>query len=110
MKVGIFAIYDSQVCAYLNPFVTSHPSLAKRSFQAVANDPSSQICHHPQDFTLFEVGEWDDETGVVKAYDRHINHGLASIYKARGHNGKEPPQQIGDAASVRTRPESGDPA
>lgn len=110
MKLLVFAIYDSQVCAYLNPFVTSHPSLAKRSFQAVATDPRSQIYNHPQDFTLFEVGEWDDETGLVRAYDRHINHGLATIYKSRGHNGQEPPEQVGDATPVRTRPESGDSA
>ena len=111
MMMKMFAVYDSKLGAFFTPFFMAHAALAQRAFTATANDPQSQICQHPQDFTLFELGEWNDELGQIAMYPKHVNLGLAGGYKVREKgNGKEPPQQIGHATHVQPGAESGDPA
>lgn len=82
MKQIVFAVYDSKLAAFFPPFFCQHAAIAKRSFMAIANDKVSQVYAHPQDFTLFEIADWDDETGEFKP-KQHVNHGLAAIYKVR---------------------------
>lgn len=85
MRLKIFAVYDSKLAAYFHPFYCPHEAIAKRSFSATANDPQSQIHAHPADFTLFELGEWDDDTGKFLNHENPINLGLAAAYRSRSH-------------------------
>lgn len=111
MMLKIFAVYDSQLGAFFTPFFMAHEALAKRAFRAIANDPASQICQHPQDFTLFELGEWNDATGEFGMYPKHVNHGLAGGYKVKGNgHGSESSQPLGDEAHVQRGAQGGDPA
>lgn len=98
----VFAVYDSKLGAFFNPFLFPHEALAKRAFAATANDPNSQICHHPSDFSLFEIAEWNDATGEFSCYPKHINHGLAGGYKVREYgNAEGTPQPLSDATPVQ---------
>lgn len=63
MKFGAYCIYDSKAHAYLKPFFMPNDAMAVRAFTQIANDPQSDICRSPADFTLFKVGVWDDESG-----------------------------------------------
>jgi len=36
--------------------------MAIRQFGDMVNDENSQISKHPADYTLFELGEWNDNT------------------------------------------------
>lgn len=56
----LFSIYDSKAECYLPPFHFKSRGEAIRSFSDTANDPKSQLCRHPEDFTLFALGEYDD--------------------------------------------------
>jgi hypothetical protein len=81
MKFHVFAVYDSKTSFFLPPFMVPHRAIAARSFKTAANDPAQQINHHPQDFTLFEIAEYDDTTGTYNNLPHHINHGLAADYR-----------------------------
>lgn len=64
-KLQMFAIYDKKAVAYNTPFYTHQKGQAIRSFQDAVNDPQCPFNKHPEDFSLFHVGEWNDTTGVV---------------------------------------------
>lgn len=100
MLLKVFAVYDSKLAAHFHPFYAPHPAIAKRAFTATANDPESQIFAHPQDFTLMELAEWNDETGEFCSYPKAINHGLAAAYQVKDH-GQKPPQPQRDETQLQ---------
>ena len=63
----IYAVKDLAVQAFGNPFVTRAQGEAMRSFQDEVNkkDGQSAIAQHPEDYELYKLGEWDDNTGVI---------------------------------------------
>ena len=61
MKQKIFTIYDSKAGAYLTPFFLHNEAMAIRIFQDCVNDIKHQFGKHPEDYTMFSVGSWDDE-------------------------------------------------
>lgn len=77
MKLNIYAIYDSKIEAYMQPFFMRTKGEALRAWEELANDSKSNISKHPADFTLFEIGEYDDQTGAVKANEARVNIGNA---------------------------------
>jgi len=40
-----------------------------RGFQTVVNDGKSSFSQYPEDFQAFEIGEYDEVTGIIKAYE-----------------------------------------
>jgi len=58
-----FSVYDSKAEAYLRPFFAETRGLALRSFRDAANDPTAEMCVHAADYTLFEVGSFDQVKG-----------------------------------------------
>ncbi|WNK14626.1 MAG: nonstructural protein [Microvirus sp.] len=59
MKLRIFSIYDKKVEAFNIPFF-AHENVGKRHYLALLKDPASAVAMFPDDYQLFEVGEWDD--------------------------------------------------
>ncbi len=82
MKQSIFAIYDSKADAYLPPFIATTVEVAKRMFGQAANDNTQDFNRWADDYTLFELGAWDDNKGEITMHRAHISHGLAQHYIA----------------------------
>lgn len=80
MELKIFTVHDSKVGAYLQPFFMRSRGEAIRAFITVVNDRQSQFYSHPEDYTLFEVGTYDDQTGRVEAHHVLEPLGLAKQY------------------------------
>ena len=83
MKLKVFAIYDSKAQAYMHPFYSNSIGQAVRMFEDASNDPKSQMCKHPGDFTLFHIGEYDDESGSFENVQAKQDLGTALSHKAR---------------------------
>jgi hypothetical protein len=62
MLQKLFAIYDSKAESFTNPVYLSSTGLAVRTFSDSVQDPESQFAKHPADYTLFELGTYDDQT------------------------------------------------
>lgn len=77
MKLKIFAVYDSKVEAYMSPFFMQTKGQAVRAYQDTISDPKTAFNKHPADFTLFEIGEWDDKNAAIISYDSKLNLGSA---------------------------------
>jgi len=61
MKQNIFTIFDSKANAYLTPFFLHNEQMAIRVFRDCVNEPTHQFGKHPEDYTLFKIGSWDDD-------------------------------------------------
>lgn len=91
MKLVIFSVYDSKVQSYANPFYANHRGEALRGLEEVANDKTHNIGKYPADFTLFELGNFDSDTGKFVLHSTPISLGVAIEY-VKSH----------DVSSIRT--------
>lgn len=80
MVTKMFSVYDSKAAVFSVPFFMPSIGLAIRSFTDLSNDPGTMVFKHPEDFSLFVVGEFDDEKGTAVAVS-HQNLGTAASYK-----------------------------
>ena len=62
-KQLIFAIYDQKAHAYARPFFLQTEGLAIRELKDAANDPNTSIGRHPEDYTLFCMGTYNEVSG-----------------------------------------------
>lgn len=86
MKTKIFAVYDSAVGCYMQPFFMQSKGQAIRAWMDTVNDPKTQFHAHPADFTLFELGDYDEETGILTNLPAKLSLGTALEHKARSTN------------------------
>lgn len=82
MKKNLYSIYDSKANYFGNPFTSVNHATAIRTFSQACEDPNSELNRHSIDFSLFFIGTYDDEVGVVHS-ENHINLGLASAFSGR---------------------------
>lgn len=55
----IFTVRDTKAEAYMDPFYMASRGEAVRSFGDAANDTQHPFHKHPEDYVLFELGEYD---------------------------------------------------
>lgn len=80
MKLKMFTIYDSKAFAYLPPFYLHKEEMAQRAFGECVNSKEHQFGKHPQDYTLFKVGVFDDETAVCVTFaPESLGNGLEHL-------------------------------
>lgn len=65
MKHKIFSIFDSKAKAYLPPFFLHQEGMATRVFSDCITNKSHQFSKHPEDYTLFHIGTWDDGSSKI---------------------------------------------
>lgn len=63
MKQIVVSVRDSAVNSYMQPFFVPAVGAAVRSFGDEVCRKESPMCGHPDDYELFELGSFDDETG-----------------------------------------------
>lgn len=81
-KHKLFCAKDSKSETY-GPIMTSKTTgLFLRQVSEVLNEGQSIWAKHPQDFTLFEVGEYLPESGDVIMYDAKKSLGLVQDLKS----------------------------
>ena len=61
----VLSVYDAKAEAYLQPFYMKTKGEAIRAFMSVVNDGQSSFSKYPEDYTLFILGEWDEDKGVI---------------------------------------------
>ena len=69
MKLSVYSIHDSAAKAFIQPFFMHNDGLAIRAFQGNVNSKEpNNISEHPDQFTLYKIGEFDDSTGQIITY------------------------------------------
>lgn len=64
-KLKIFSIFDNKANAYLRPFCLPSNAHAVREVSEVLQQ-SGPFSDYPEDFTLFALGQFDDDTGEIQ--------------------------------------------
>ena len=62
MNYKVVCVYDKALGAYGRPIFVPSVGVAIRSFQDEVNSEKSEMHAHPSDYSLHELGEWDDGT------------------------------------------------
>lgn len=68
MKLKVYTVYDKAVGAYLPPFFARAKGDALRMFQASCQNSNHQFFKYAGDYTLFEIGEFDDGTCMISMH------------------------------------------
>lgn len=76
----IFTIWDAKAEAYGHPFNRIAKGVAVRDFADRCNNPQEPIALHPEDYQLFEIGEYDDQTATITMLDTRVPLGSALEY------------------------------
>jgi len=63
MKVQCYAIFDTCSGIYEKPFFSTTDDLVKREFQDVATTKDHPIAKHPEHYSIWRLGNFDNLTG-----------------------------------------------
>lgn len=66
MKINIYAINDAQVSAFSQPFFSQTNGAALRAFSDHVNEKGTQPNKHPQDYSLWHLGTFNDDDGTIE--------------------------------------------
>lgn len=83
MKQRVYAIFDAAAAAYLPPFMMPRDELALRAFKECVNSPTHQFGVHPQDYTLFFIGTFEDTEARYTQPQAYIALAQAIALKAQ---------------------------
>lgn len=80
MIVQIFAVRDSKAEIFGRPYFSVAVGAGVRAFADAVNDKTSEYSRHPDDYTLFLIGEFNDHSGELMPKKVQVNLGLASTF------------------------------
>lgn len=66
MKLYVYSVFDSKSRCYSNPFYMANDGMAIRAFTDNVNNKESTSHHHPEDYSLYLLGDYDDTTGEIE--------------------------------------------
>jgi len=81
MRKPVFSIYDSKGEFYTRPFVMQSKGQAVRAFVDLANDDTTDIGKHPEDYTLFCIAYFDELKGKYENTPTPESMGVAIEFK-----------------------------
>lgn len=77
----VVALFDTKAKAFMLPQYFQTTALAKRAVAAAVNDPEAGFLHkNPEDFILFHIADWNDETGKFETMPQPDNLGMCATF------------------------------
>lgn len=83
MNEEMFTVYDSAARKFLQPFFADTVEVAIRMFRTLVGKPEHQFARYPEDYTLFHIGSFDADSGLVVSFDTPHSLGVALSFVAR---------------------------
>lgn len=69
----IFSVYDSKAETFMQPFFTQSRGVAIRMFTSAVADKAHDFNRFAEDYTLFELGAFDEEAGCFQNHDTPVS-------------------------------------
>ena len=81
MKSKLFTVFDGTAECSVNPMRYDNKNVAIRSFTMTISDANHPWAQNPGHFTLYEIGEYDDNTMRGEFYDipRRLVDGMEAL-------------------------------
>lgn len=64
-----FSIYDEKAKVFHQPFYFSQRGEAVRVISDTVSDPKTSLNRHPEDYKLYQIGSFDDNSGRLESLD-----------------------------------------
>ena len=80
MIYNVCAVRDAKAEAFGQPFYSQQRGIAVRSFADECSREDSNLKKHPEDYALFELGKFDEQTGELTSHPQPIQIALAMDY------------------------------
>lgn len=78
-KKMLFAVRDNKAGYFMSPFCAVSAGYAERAFIDACNDTRTELCKHPEDYTLYRLGHFNEVTGDVDSSVLSLVNGLQAI-------------------------------
>lgn len=65
MILNAYTLFDTKALVYNTPFFSHNNNSAIRMVADIATDMNTTVGRHPSDYTLYRIGHYDDEKGVM---------------------------------------------
>jgi len=76
----VIAVQDIKVGAFSKPVAVPTDGAGVRAFQDAVNDPSTEYNKHPEDYSIFNLGTFNDQTGeLITAKPTHLASAVALL-------------------------------
>jgi hypothetical protein len=72
MKLEMYSIYDTKSETYYQPIFLLNEAMMLRQFADMANDKDCAISKHPEDYTLYHLGSWQDQDSKIKIINKTL--------------------------------------
>lgn len=64
---------------YMAPVFVENTDIGKMAIQMCVNDPEHQFSHNPENFTLYDLGDFNPETGILTTHNPELVSDLTSL-------------------------------
>lgn len=78
----VFLLKDEKSNSYGFPIARETRGLFIRDIQEALTEGRATFAKHPQDFSVFEVGEYDPQTGNIHTYETKNCLGLVQDFRS----------------------------
>ncbi len=86
MKLNAYCIFDTASGIYQRPYFVGSDNEATRAFADLVSETEHPVGKHPEDYSLFRVGNFNDVKGVLSGDDLKecIMTGLDAVFINKG--------------------------
>lgn len=81
MQLKIYSIRDAKAEIFNAPFYKNTHGEAERDFSMLVNEEKSKINKFPEDYDLYHLGSFDDQTGKAEWNDtpQHVTKAIQLV-------------------------------
>lgn len=65
--LNIYTLRDTRTEAFQRPIFLQNRAVLERSIHDALSDENNMICLHPEDYQIYSLGTYDEQTGEIKA-------------------------------------------
>ena len=85
----VCSVLDVKANAFATPFFVPNRGMAVRFFGDAVLDPNSGLSKHPEDYNLYQLGTYDDNSGKLESLSTPEFLAKALDFTTKGQTWKE---------------------
>lgn len=79
MMIKLYSVYDKEGNVFCAPFKEVNDNAAIRGFKVACRNTDTLISKFPQDYDLYAVGEFNENTGEYNSFVKRIYNGFTEL-------------------------------
>lgn len=87
MIKGVYSLYDKKAKLFMNIFTDVNDGTAIRQIEQACQSKDAVIAQYPDDYALYRVTQWDDESGELSTQKKSLVIELNQLTQKETKNG-----------------------